>query len=96
MAARVAEDFDDGVRLVEFASLSDPDLVSQAVASALGVREVPGSLLVEALSDHLGSKRLLLVLDNCEHLVDACADLAVPPLSLPDPRHLSAADGLSG
>lgn len=63
----------DGVWLVELASLSDADLVPQAVASTLGVREAPGRPLTETLAIHLGRKNTLLVLDNCEHLVEACA-----------------------
>jgi predicted ATPase/DNA-binding CsgD family transcriptional regulator len=67
---------DDGVWMIELASLADPSLVAQAVASALGVREQPGRSLSESLSDYLASKKLLLVLDNCEHLIEACAELA--------------------
>ena len=44
--------------------------------AALGVREAPGLSPTEALAEHLGSEKALLVLDNCEHLVEACADLA--------------------
>jgi non-specific serine/threonine protein kinase len=76
VASEVLEGFEKGVWLVELAPLSDPDLVPQAVASVLGVREAPGRSLTETLTDHLGSKRLLLVLDNCEHLVGASASLA--------------------
>jgi non-specific serine/threonine protein kinase len=74
-ASEMDEDFEGGAWWVGLASLSDPDLVPQAVASALGVRETPGRPLVEALADHLGTGEALLVLDNCEHLVDACAAL---------------------
>jgi predicted ATPase/DNA-binding CsgD family transcriptional regulator len=73
----LADEFEDGSWLVELAPLSDPDLVPQAVASVLGVREVPGRSLAEMLSQHLRPKKTLLVLDNCEHLVGACASLAV-------------------
>ena len=66
----------DGAWLVELAPLSDPDLVPQAVASVLGVKETPGTPLLEPLADHLRRKHLLLVVDNCEHLVEACAELA--------------------
>lgn len=59
-----------------FASLSDPDLVPQTVASVLGVREASGCSRIEAFADHLEVKRALLILDNCEYLVDACAVLA--------------------
>jgi predicted ATPase/DNA-binding SARP family transcriptional activator/DNA-binding CsgD family transcriptional regulator len=79
LALEVARDlvgaYPDGVWLVELAPLSDPALVPQAVAAALGVREQPGRPLTETLSSHLGSKRTLLVLDNCEHLIYACARL---------------------
>ncbi|MDQ3974304.1 MAG: LuxR C-terminal-related transcriptional regulator [Actinomycetota bacterium] len=76
VAADLAAEFDDGVWLVELASLSDPALVPQTVAAALGVREQPGRALSAALIDYLRPKQLLLVLDNCEHLVGACAGLA--------------------
>ena len=73
VAFEVVQEFEDGVWLVELASLSDPDLVPQVVASTLGVREVHERPLVETLCKHLASRKILLVLDNCEHLVDACA-----------------------
>ena len=75
-ASAMAEDFQDGIRLVELAPLSDPDLVPQAVASVLGVRGTPGTPLVDSLFLHLESREILLVVDNCEHLVGACASLA--------------------
>jgi predicted ATPase len=68
--------FSDDVWVVELASLSDPDLVPQKVAFTLGVREQAGRRLTETLSSHLQPKEALLVLDNCEHLVVACASLA--------------------
>jgi predicted ATPase/DNA-binding NarL/FixJ family response regulator len=124
IASGIAHDFQDGTWLVELAPLSDPDLVPQAVASVLGVRGTPGAALVDSLRVRLASEETLLILDNCEHLVGACADLArallgscpdlrilatsrealgvpgemlypVPPLSLPDPRHLQDAEGLA-
>ena len=70
------ERFKDGVWMVELASLAEPSLVPQAVAFTLGVRERPGSSLTEALSDYLRTRNLLLILDNCEHLIEACAELA--------------------
>src|ERR671933_47255 len=73
VAFEVVQEFKDGVWMVELASLSDPDLVPQVVASTLGVREVHDRPLVETLCKHLASRKILLVLDNCEHLVDACA-----------------------
>src|SRR5262245_23669689 len=68
--------YPDGVWLAELAPLADPALVPEAVATALGVREEPGRPLVATLADALRPKRLLLVLDNCEHLLAACAALA--------------------
>src|SRR5919202_492349 len=76
VAFEVVQEFEDGVWLVELSSLSDPDLVPQAVAFALGVREAPERSLTEVLTEHLKSKKMLLVLDNCEHVIDACAALA--------------------
>ncbi len=69
-------DYPDGVWIVELAPLSDPRLVSHAVAGALGVREEPGRPVFDALVAFLADRSLLLILDNCEHLVQACAELA--------------------
>jgi predicted ATPase/DNA-binding SARP family transcriptional activator len=68
--------FQDGVRWVELVGLSDASLVPQAVAKAVDVREVPNQPLIETLTENLGSKQILLVMDNCEHLISACAQLA--------------------
>ena len=76
LASGVAGRFENGAWLVELASLSDPDLVPQSVASVLDVRETQNATLTDALCLHLDSRETLLVLDNCEHLVDACANLA--------------------
>jgi predicted ATPase/DNA-binding SARP family transcriptional activator len=76
VAEEVAGSFADGVCWVELAALVDPAFLPQAVARALGIGEQPRRPLVELLVDHLRSKRLLLLLDNCEHLVADCAALA--------------------
>lgn len=76
MARDLVGAYPDGVWLVALAPLSDPELVPQAAATALGVREISAHSVTEALLDHLRSKNLLLVLDNCEHLIDAVALLA--------------------
>ena len=76
VAADVVPEYPDGVWLAELAALADPALVPQAVAAAVGVREAPGRALPATLADALRPRRLLLVLDNAEHLVDACARLA--------------------
>lgn len=75
VAADLLEEYPDGVWFVDLAPLSDPALVPQSVASALGVREEPGHPLGDTLTAYLGPKSLLFVLDNCEHLVSACAHL---------------------
>src|SRR5262245_57160614 len=69
VAAQVAPEYPDGAWLVELASLSEPSLVPQAVATTLGVREEPGVSIADTLVHELRSKRALLVLDNCEHLI---------------------------
>jgi predicted ATPase/DNA-binding SARP family transcriptional activator len=76
VAGEAAGTMKDGARWVEFASLSDPALLPQAVASVLGVREQPGHELLGLLTSTLQPKELLLILDNCEHLLEACAHLA--------------------
>jgi predicted ATPase/class 3 adenylate cyclase len=76
VAADVLEGFKDGVWLVELAPLSNPDLIPQAIASAVNVREQPGRPILSTLTDDLQRKHLLVVLDNCEHVVAACASLA--------------------
>jgi predicted ATPase/DNA-binding SARP family transcriptional activator len=124
LAAEVLETFAAGVWLVELASLADPTLVTPTLAAALGVREQPGRPLLDALLDSVRAKSLLLLLDNCEHVIETCAQLAesllraapslhivassretfgitgetvyrVPPLALPDPRHLGNLNALA-
>jgi predicted ATPase/DNA-binding CsgD family transcriptional regulator len=75
-AAELARGFPEGVWLVLLAPVQDPLLVSEAVFRALGAQDQSAGWSVSALSDYLAGKRLLLVLDNCEHLLDACAVLA--------------------
>jgi len=75
VAADLVESFPDGVWLVELAALADPGLVPQTMASTLGLREETGRSLTQALQDHLRSRKLLLVLDNAEHVLAACAAL---------------------
>jgi predicted ATPase/DNA-binding CsgD family transcriptional regulator len=75
VAAGLEVDFPDGIWFVELAELTEPALISQAVAKALGLRETPRQSLVESLVQFLHPRRALLLLDNCEHLLEACAHL---------------------
>src|SRR6266571_296766 len=75
VVADVADEYTDGVWLVELAAMTDPALVPPALADSGGVREETGRPLVSTCVDVLRPKRLLLVLDNCEHLLDVCAEL---------------------
>ncbi len=76
IAAERKGTFSDGVWLVELASVSDPNLLLQAVATIFGLREQPTSPLLETIVNALSHRKLLLVLDNCEHLVADCAIFA--------------------
>jgi predicted ATPase len=84
VAGQVADRFADGVRLVELASVRDPALVEAAVSVALGVGQAPGRSLLDALAAALGRQQLLLVLDNCEHVLDAVAGLCAGLLPAAD------------
>ena len=75
VAADVVEGYSDGVWLAELAPIADPALVPKIVASALSVPEQPSRSIIETLVDALRPKTLLIILDNCEHLLAACADL---------------------
>ena len=75
-AARAAHaDYPDGVWLVELAALAEPTLVPHTVARVLGIAEQPGRPLIETLAGVLQTRQTLLLLDNCEHLLDGCATL---------------------
>ena len=76
LGAELLDRYPDGVWLVELAPLADERLVPQAVATVLGLREAPGQTVLDALVAHLRERRLLILLDNCEHLAPACAALA--------------------
>ena len=79
LAQEVAKDlvgaYPDGVWLVQLAGLSEPELVAHVVTATLGVRERPGRPLGATLAEELRTKNILLVLDNCEHLIEAVAGL---------------------
>ncbi len=74
-AAQGSGRYPDGVRLVELAPVTGPDLVTAVAASALGAREEPGRPLADTIAAHLRDREALLIIDNCEHVLDAAADL---------------------
>jgi predicted ATPase/class 3 adenylate cyclase len=76
VAAEALDRFPDGAWLIPLASLVDAERVPQAIATALGLREEPGRGLLETVVDHLKPLHVLLILDNAEHLLDACARCA--------------------
>jgi predicted ATPase len=80
LALHVAEDslnrYPDGVWLIDLSPPGDPALVPQTIANVLGIRELAGNSFVDSLADYLRPRSALLVLDNCEHLVSASAQVA--------------------
>ncbi|AZM53581.1 LuxR family transcriptional regulator [Streptomyces sp. WAC 01529] len=75
-AAGLGERFPDGVWLAELSALRDPELIPATLAAVLELPEQPGMAPLDAVVAHLQGRRLLIVLDTCEHLVDACAMLS--------------------
>jgi predicted ATPase/class 3 adenylate cyclase len=75
VAAELLDDFPDGTWFVELAGLADPDFIPQTILSAVGIPEQPGMTVMQLLVDYLREKKLLLILDNCEHLLEASAKL---------------------
>jgi len=86
----LVREYSDGAWLVELAPLADPALVPQTVGVALSIREEGGRPILAMLTDSLRTKNLLLVLDNCEHLVAACAQLVETLLRLCPTLHILA------
>jgi len=76
IAAEQLDQFPDGAWLIEFAPVNDPEMVPRAVSDVLGVAESLGGDLTRGLAEHIGTRSILLIFDNCEHLVEGCARLA--------------------
>src|SRR5258705_4802872 len=81
VAGQLTTEFDDGGRYVELAPITDPALVPVAAARALGLRDEPGRSSLDTVVRFIGDNRVLIVLDNCEHVLDAVAELATTLLS---------------
>jgi transcriptional regulator with XRE-family HTH domain len=86
-AGAIADHFDDGVRLVEFAPLIDPALVPQTISRAVGLTNRQDTEHMSALREHLVDREILIVFDNCEHLIDACATAPTPFARVPGSAH---------
>ena len=76
VASELLDQFPDGVWLVELAPILDPLLVPRTTAIAIGLRDEPQRPVIDMLCDYLREKKMLILLDNCEHLVEACARMA--------------------
>src|SRR6202165_3525237 len=81
VAAAMVGEFGDGVWYVDLAPITDPELVAVTVARALGLPDQPGRSTMDSLLRYVGGRQMLVVLDNCEHLLDASAELVVALLS---------------
>ncbi len=85
--ADLIDEFENGVFIAELAPVSDPAFILQTVMNEIGVKEDPGKSLEETLLIYLKDKKILIILDNCEHLIDECANLAKKLMSnCPDLR----------
>jgi len=87
---RISSFYVDGISLVELASLNEPALVPQFVVKALGIRPTQDLPVLELLLNYISTKQMLLILDNCEHLADACAELVLQLLSQSPDLHILA------
>ena len=76
VAADLVETFSDGIWFIELAALSDPTLIPQTLQNTLGLVEQKDTATLQVLQEYLREKKVLLILDNCEHLVEACATMA--------------------
>jgi predicted ATPase len=81
LSAHLADDFASTVHYVDLAPITDPEIVGIAVARAMGLPDQPGSSTIDTLTRRIGNRAVLIVLDNCEHLLEATADVVVALLS---------------
>jgi predicted ATPase/class 3 adenylate cyclase/DNA-binding CsgD family transcriptional regulator len=81
VAAEIATEFADGVWYVDLAPITDPDVVPLTAARALGLPDLPGQQTMDVLLRFIHDRRILIVLDNCEHLLDSSAELVIALLS---------------
>ncbi len=89
-ATELAAEFPDGVWLIELAAVGDPAAVAGAVATTMGLVPQPGRTTTESVVEAVAGRRTLVVLDNCEHVLDAAADLIQAVLARPGPAKILA------
>jgi len=89
-SADLIDNFPDGVWFVQLAPIADPTLVPRTTAMAVGLRDEPQRPVIDMLCDYLRKKKMLIILDNCEHLVDACAQLVIRILQTAPNVHILA------
>nr|WP_231584550.1 LuxR family transcriptional regulator [Mycobacterium haemophilum] len=77
VAAQITSEFSDGLWYVDLGSISDPDLVPMSIMSAVGLADQPDYATQETLIRFVGDRRMLIVLDTCEHLLDVCGELVL-------------------
>jgi predicted ATPase/DNA-binding winged helix-turn-helix (wHTH) protein len=90
VASRVLPQFADGAWFVDLAPMTDPKRLPATVARTLGLTEQPDQPILEKLCEHVARQQMLLVLDNCEHLIDACAELVTTMLGRVGALHIIA------
>lgn len=96
-SADIGAEFPDGNWLIELATINDPDLIDDATADALGVAQATEQSLRKGVLDYLADRTLLLILDNCEHLIDGAADFVTDVLThTPDVRIIATSRELLG
>ncbi len=83
VAQDLSDDYPDGAWLVELGGVTEAGMVAEATRSTLGVMRRPGTTMIESIAEHLADRTMLVVLDNCEHLVDAAATLAASCIATP-------------
>ncbi len=86
LAVQIAHEFGDSVRYADLAPITDPDLAAVAVARALGLPDQPGRTTMQTIVRFVGDTQMLLVLDNCEHLLDASAEIILAARGMPRPH----------
>ena len=89
-AGEILDQYPDGIWLVELAAILDPLLIARTTALAMGLRDESQRPILDMLCDYISGKKMLILLDNCEHIVNACAQMADRLLHVPSQTHILA------